>query len=100
MGVFEFVIVLVVVTTIGKVVTELHESRTLGRQPSIAPPAEIEHLREAMDEMSTRLQVLEEERDFYRKLLEAPDRDRASSATREPSPTRAPRVTASHQEGP
>lgn len=36
--------------------------------------AELDSIREELDQVTTRLQRLEEERDFYKELLEAPDR--------------------------
>lgn len=37
--------------------------------------AELESIREELDQVTSRLQRLEEERDFYKELLEAPDRE-------------------------
>lgn len=79
MGVFEFVIVLVVVSTIGKVVTDYNDRRALP-PPSSAPPEEIEALREAVADLGTRLHRLEEERDFYKELLEASPERKALEA--------------------
>ena len=73
MGVFEFVIVLVAISTIGKVLNRRHERPKL---PQDSPPggrAELEVVREALDDMNGRLSRLEEERDFYKALLDAPD---------------------------
>ncbi len=72
-GVFEFVLLLVLITTIGKVL-----SARSGR-PALrggVGPEELERLNEAMGELHTRLTKLEEERDFYRALLESPDREK------------------------
>ena len=72
MGVFEFIIVLVLISTGGKVLSDLGRRR----QPAALPPGskeELDRLRESMDDMSGRILRLEEERDFYRKLLESPD---------------------------
>jgi hypothetical protein len=74
MGVFEFVIVLVIITTIGKVVTDFNDRRAMPPASS-ASPDDVEALREAVADLGTRLHRLEEERDFYKDLLEAsPDR--------------------------
>lgn len=72
MGVFEMVFAIVVVSTIGKVVLNWQD-----RQAHRAPPPseEIAQLHETLSEVSARVSKLEEERDFYRALLEAPDRD-------------------------
>jgi len=72
-GVFEFILLLVLITTIGKVLT----SRS--PRPAIRGgmrPEELERLNEAMSELHTRLTKLEEERDFYRALLESPVREK------------------------
>jgi hypothetical protein len=71
MGVFEFLTVLVVVSTIGKVVTSLSGRRAL--PPAAASTSDdVEALREVVGDLGTRLHRLEEERDFYKQLLEAP----------------------------
>lgn len=72
MSVFGFVIVLVTVSMIGKVATEFAASQRLPPGPGAASE-DVEMLRDAVADMSTRLHKLEEERDFYRQLLEAPD---------------------------
>ena len=76
LGVFEFVVALVLITTIGKVITE--------RGPKVAPPsegprlnpAEAENIRQTLDDLNSRLGRLEEERDFYKELLESPEAKR------------------------
>jgi hypothetical protein len=79
------VIALVAITTGGRIVTRLIG---MGRRdfrrvdPSPQDRAEIEALRASVDDMGDRLGRLEEERDFYRALLEAPKpADRGSSPT-------------------
>jgi hypothetical protein len=71
-GVFGFVIILVTISMIGKVLSEFAGNQRL---PSGSTPSsdDVELLRDAVADMSTRLHKLEEERDFYRQLLEAPD---------------------------
>ena len=73
MGVFEFVIALVLISTLGRVLSR----RSPRRQPKAELPpaqsAELEGIRDAMHDLSGRLQRLEEERDFYKDLLEAPE---------------------------
>jgi sirohydrochlorin ferrochelatase len=67
LGVFEFVLVIVAITTVGKVL-EARASRPVslptGRDPLVVD--------EAIADLNRRLERLEEERDFYRALLEAP----------------------------
>ena len=73
MGIFEFILALVIVTTAGKVVERRFsrprrdESLQLGTQ-------KLHRIRETMTDLSGRLERLEEERDFYKDLLE-PGRD-------------------------
>lgn len=77
MGVFEFIIVLVIISTVGKAVSRRHASRDLpGKTPS-AEPRELERIRDTMDDLSGRLERLEVERDFYKDLLDAPGGRRA-----------------------
>jgi len=70
-GVFEFVLLIVLITTIGKVVGTRTERRRL---PEGVRQRDVDQLNEAVSDLSTRLSKLEEERDFYRALLESPDR--------------------------
>ncbi len=72
MGVFEFIIVLVIISTVGKVVS----GRRARRDPRGDLPqggrAEVERIRDSVDDLGGRLTRLEEERDFYRELLDSP----------------------------
>ncbi len=71
MGVFMFVIILVLIPTLGKLLSEvLHRARLPG--PSPQERQEFERLRENLDGITERLARLEEERDFYKQLLDAP----------------------------
>ena len=70
-GVFEFVLLIVLITTIGKVITTRSERRRL---PDGVRQQDVDRLNEAVSDLSTRLSKIEEERDFYRALLESPDR--------------------------
>jgi hypothetical protein len=85
-GVFEFIILLVLISTLGKVLSDRADSRALSQGGSRADAEEIERLRSAVDDLSARLSFLEEERDFYRDLLEAPDDDRALPSSHEVPP--------------
>jgi uncharacterized protein YlxW (UPF0749 family) len=77
-SVFAFVILLVLITTIGKVVMAAQARAALG---GTSPRSEELHqLLDSMSELGSRVEKLEEERDFYRALLEPPER----SATRLP----------------
>jgi hypothetical protein len=70
---FAFVIVLVAIITAGRLLRSVLPRRELGRDASRRGQEEIEELRGAIDGVTSRLERLEEERDFYRDLLEAPD---------------------------
>ena len=75
MGVFEFVLVIVLITTIGKVVQARSDTSKVSKTlPSVSP--DVQHLEEMLGDLNGRLTLLEEERDFYRALLEPPARDR------------------------
>ena len=71
MGVFEFVIVLVLISTVGRIITRRrgaplpHESFQLDAE-------ELHRVRDTIADLSTRMERLEEERDFYKDLLEPP----------------------------
>lgn len=70
-GVFEFIIALVLISTLGKVLAARTE------RPRIEDPRrpeEMDRLNEAVSDLHGRLSKLEEERDFYRALLESPAR--------------------------
>lgn len=74
MGVFEFILVLVVVSTIGKVASDWAQRGSSAPPPPPLPPGDTEGLRESLEELQERVNRLEEERDFYRNLLEDPRR--------------------------
>ena len=76
MGVFEFIIVLVLISTVGKVLSQRLPRRKPQAQPPPLPPAEVERIHEALEDLGGRLLRLEEERDFYKELLESPERRR------------------------
>lgn len=71
MGVFEFVVVLVLISTVGKAFTRRQERPRL---PDESPRREaMLQLNDAVSELSARVEKLEEERDFYRALLDPPE---------------------------
>jgi hypothetical protein len=78
------VIVLVVVTTIGKVVTEYNDRRALPPAGGSASPGEIDSLRDEVADLGARLHRLEEEQDFYKDLLGAPPENRSLPPTSTP----------------
>lgn len=72
MGVFEIIIILVVSTTVGKVVSDRRWRRAPRGELPQSGRAELERLRETVDELGGRLARLEEERDFFKELLDSP----------------------------
>jgi hypothetical protein len=74
LGVFEFIIALVFISTVGKVLSQLLPRGKPQAQPPSLPPGEVERIHEALENLSGRLVRLEEERDFYKELLESPER--------------------------
>ena len=67
------------ITTIGKVVSDVAGARRFPPPNGHPAPPEIHELRDALSDVSTRLHKLEEERDFYRALLEAPKDSRETA---------------------
>ena len=77
MGVFEFIIILVIISTVGKVLSDRRARRQLRGDSPKGGHGDFERIRDTLDDLSGRLQRLEEERDFYKDLLDAPGRHRA-----------------------
>ena len=73
MGVFEFIIILVVISTVGKVMGRRPRRDARGDLPQ-GGHAELERIRDSVDNLGGRLARLEEERDFYKDLLDSPRR--------------------------
>jgi hypothetical protein len=74
-GIFEFILLIALISTAGKVLTERRQPRMPPPQDLPAlPPQEVERMREAVEELAERVGRLEEERDFYRELLDSPGR--------------------------
>ena len=69
---FELVVLIVLISTIGKVLTARQQRPQLPRDRQ--EPEAILQLNDALSEVNARLTKLEEERDFYRALLESPRR--------------------------
>ncbi len=74
MGFFEFVITIVAISTVGRIIAS--------RRRRLIPPLpgesfqmdteELHRVRDTIGDLSTRVERLEEERDFYKDLLEPP----------------------------
>jgi hypothetical protein len=73
---FKLLFLIALISVIGKVLFGPSRPRMLPPQEghSSLPPAEVERMREMVDDLADRVGRLEEERDFYRKLLEDPRR--------------------------
>ena len=65
---------MVVISTVGKVLSRRRPIRELKGDSSQGGSKELEGFREAIDDLSGRVMRLEEERDFYRDLLDSPER--------------------------
>ena len=64
------------IATLGKVLSSRAEARALPADSPKLESGDDEVTRDAIDEMRGRLERLEEERDFYKDLLDAPARPR------------------------
>ena len=73
MSVFDFVLAIILISTVGKIIQE-RVKRVPPPQAPPLPPPEVQELRDTLDGMDERLARLEEERDFYRALLDDPRR--------------------------
>jgi hypothetical protein len=74
-GVFEFIVVIVLISTIGKAVSNRAPREPKVGDPQLSP-GEIDRVRESLDDLSGRVGRLEEERDFYKQLLDVPPEQR------------------------
>ncbi len=74
MGVFEMVVFVALITTVGNVISGRRNKRSddAAQVPQL-PPGEIENIRETMSDLNDRVARLEEERDFYKQLLDTRD---------------------------
>ncbi len=72
MGVFEFVIVLVVISTAGRIIAARRRPLPLPGESYQLDAEELHRVRDTIADLSGRLERLEEERDFYKDLLEPP----------------------------
>ena len=71
MGVFEFVITLVLISTVGRIIARRRHA-PLPRESFQMDAEELQRVRDTIADLSTRMERLEEERDFYKDLLEPP----------------------------
>ncbi len=69
MGIFEFILALVFITTAGRIVQRRLSHPRRGESLQVGTE-ELHRIRETIGDLSGRLERLEEERDFYKDLLE------------------------------
>ena len=74
MGVFEFVITLVVISAVGRIIVARRRPLPLPGESFQLDAEELHRVRDTIADLGTRLERLEEERDFYKDLLEPPPR--------------------------
>ena len=72
MGVFEMIVAVVLISTVGGVLSQKVKQRPLPPGERMEP-GEADAMRAALDDLNGRVIRLEEERDFYRDLLENPE---------------------------
>ncbi len=72
MGVFEFVIALVVISTVGRIIVARRRPLPLPGDSFQLDAEELHRVRDTITDLSGRVERLEEERDFYKDLLEPP----------------------------
>jgi len=68
--------VLVLISTAGKVLSRRGPRREIRGNSPEGGREEFEGIRDTMHDLSARLERLEEERDFYRDLLDSPEKPR------------------------
>ncbi len=81
MGVFEFIIVLVFISTVGKIIGSRRRSTPLSGESFQLDAEELHRVRDTITDLSGRVERLEEERDFYKDLLEPPPSSRSLPPT-------------------
>ena len=72
MGVFEFVITLVLIASVAKVIESRRQAPPLLGESYQMDTEELHRVRDTITDLGTRVERLEEERDFYKDLLEPP----------------------------
>ena len=75
MGVFAFIITLVLISTAAKII-ERRRRPTLPGESVQVDTEELHRIAETITDLSGRVERLEEERDFYKDLLEPPSSSR------------------------
>ena len=70
MGVFEFVITLVLISTVGNIIARRRRPPPLPGETFKVDTEELRRIGDTISDLSSRVERLEEERDFYKDLLE------------------------------
>ena len=76
MGPFEFVIALVLIATVGGIIERRRRSAPLPGESFQVDSEELRRIGDTITDLSGRVERLEEERDFYKDLLEPPSDSR------------------------
>ena len=76
MGVFEFVIALVFISTVGRIISRRRRPLPHPGESFKVDTEELRRIGDTISDLSGRVERLEEERDFYKDLLEPPSGSR------------------------
>ena len=81
MGLFEFIITLVLISTAGRIIASRRRPLPLPGESFKLDAEELHRVRDTITDLSGRVEMLEEERDFYKDLLEPPRASRSLPPT-------------------
>ncbi len=76
MGVFEFIIALVLISSVGRIMARRRRPLPLPGESFRVDTEELRRIGDTISDLSGRVERLEEERDFYKDLLEPPSGSR------------------------
>ncbi len=76
MGPFEFVIALILISTVARIIERRRRSARLPGESIQVDSEELRRIGDMITDLSGRVERLEEERDFYKDLLEPPSGSR------------------------
>ncbi len=77
MGVFEFIITLVLISAVARIIAARRRPLPLPGESFQLDAEELHRVRDTIADLGTRVERLEEERDFYKDLLEPPTGSRS-----------------------
>ena len=81
MGVFEFIVTLVLISTAGRIIASRRRPQPLAGESYRLDAEELHRVRDTITDLGGRVERLEEERDFYKDLLEPPRASRSLPPT-------------------